>query len=113
MITLSGLNQFLDSLEEGILFLDRRRHVVAINQAAKTILGREEDQVIDRLCPSMFQGTACARNCEQGGGCKLMSKASGEKLVQDLVVARPTANRCRYACGPCASRRRPAWPITP
>ncbi|MBK6744253.1 MAG: sigma 54-interacting transcriptional regulator [Hydrogenophilales bacterium] len=89
MITLSGLNLFLDSLEEGILFLDRRRHVVAINQAAKNILGREEDQVIDRLCPSLFQGTACARNCEQGGGCKLMSKASGEKIVQDLAVARP------------------------
>lgn len=89
MMTLPGLANFLDSLEEGILFLDRRRHVVAINLAAKRMLGREEDQILNRLCPSLFQGTACARNCEKGGGCKLMAKNSGEKLVQDLAVQRP------------------------
>ena len=93
MLTLTELAPFLDNLEEGVLFLDRRRHVVAINQAAKKMLGQDEEQVIDRLCPSLFQGTLCARNCEQsgerGGGCKLMATGRDEKLMQDLAVQRP------------------------
>jgi two-component system response regulator HydG len=89
MISLSGLTQFLDNLEEGILFLDRRRQVVAINKAARRMLGRRDDEILNRLCPGLFQGTACARNCEKQGGCALMATVRGEKLVQDLVVQRP------------------------
>ncbi len=89
MITLAGLTQFLDNLEEGILFLDQRRHVVAINEAARRMLGRHNDEILDRLCPSLFQGTGCARNCEIEGSCTLMASMRGEKLVQNLVVQRP------------------------
>ncbi len=89
MISLSGLTQFLDNLEEGILFLDRRRQVVAINKAARRMLGRRDEEILNRLCPGLFQGTACARNCEKQGGCALMATVRGEKLVQDLVVQRP------------------------
>jgi DNA-binding NtrC family response regulator len=89
MITLSALTQFLDNLEEGILFLDRRRHVVAINRAARRMLGRHDDEILTRLCPGLFQGAACARNCEKQAGCALMSGANEEKLVQDLAVQRP------------------------
>lgn len=89
MITLSGLTHFLDNLEEGILFLDQRRQVVAINKAARLMLGRGNDEILNRLCPTIFQGSSCARNCEKQGSCTLMSSASEEKLVQDIVAQRP------------------------
>lgn len=44
MIALESLNVFLDSLEEGIIFLDKSRRVVAINKAAQQMIGgRRED----------------------------------------------------------------------
>jgi two-component system response regulator HydG len=89
MITLAGLTHFLDNLEEGILFLDQRRHVVAVNEAARQMLGRRNDEILNRLCPGLFQGTACARNCEKEGNCTLMASMNEEKLVQDLVIQRP------------------------
>jgi two-component system, NtrC family, response regulator HydG len=89
MISLSGLKAFLDNLEEGILFLDQERRVVAINQAASQMLGRGHGEILDRLCPSIFQGTGCARGCEQNGRCSLMASGGQEKLLQDLVVQRP------------------------
>ena len=54
MITLSGLRQFLDNLEEGILFLDQQRQVVAINEAASRMLGQNHDNILNKLCPSLF-----------------------------------------------------------
>ena len=89
MITLSGLRQFLDNLEEGILFLDQQRHVVAINAAASRMLGQSHDNILNKLCPSLFKGTACARSCDKGGHCTLMKNAIQGKNVQDLVVQRP------------------------
>ncbi|MCP5279413.1 MAG: sigma-54-dependent Fis family transcriptional regulator [Thiobacillus sp.] len=89
MITLTGLTGFLDNLEEGILFLDHRRHVVAANAAARRLLGRGEEEVLDRFCPSLFQGTPCARHCQQGGGCALRSASDRERLTQDLTVQQP------------------------
>ena len=89
MITLAGLTHFLDNLEEGILFLDQRRHVVAVNEAARRMLGRRNNEILNQLCPGLFQGTACARNCEIQRNCTLMASMNGEKLVQDLVVQRP------------------------
>ena len=89
MITLSGLRQFLDNLEEGILFLDQQRHVVAINAAASRMLGQSHDNILNKLCPSLFKGTACARNCDKKGHCTLMKNAIQGKNVQDLVVQRP------------------------
>jgi len=89
MITLSGLRQFLDNLEEGILFLDQQRHVVAINEAASRMLGQGHDDILNKLCPSLFKGTACARSCDKRGHCTLMKNAIQGKNVQDLVVQRP------------------------
>ena len=89
MLTLPGLRQFLDNLEDGILFLDQERHVVAINEAASRMLGQEHDTILNKLCPSLFQGTACARSCEKRGHCTLMKNAIHGKKVQDIVVQRP------------------------
>ena len=89
MFSLPGLRQFLDNLEEGVLFLDQQRRVVAINEAASHMLGQNHDNILDKLCPSLFQGTACARNCEERGHCTLMKNAIQGKKVQDLVVQRP------------------------
>ena len=89
MLTLPGLRQFLDNLEEGILFLDRERRVVAINKAASRMLGQKHDTILNRLCPSLFQGTSCARDCEKRGRCILMVDTRQGKKIQDLVVQRP------------------------
>ncbi len=89
MINLPGLRQFLDNLEEGILLLDQRRRVVEINEAAIRMLGQNHDNILDKLCPSLFQGTECARSCEKRGHCTLMKNAIQGKKVQDLVVQRP------------------------
>ena len=89
MITLPAFRQFLDNLEEGVLFLDQKRHVVAINEAASHMLGQQHDNILNKLCPSIFQGTACARSCEKRGHCTLMNNAIQGKKVQDLVVNRP------------------------
>jgi PAS domain S-box-containing protein len=89
MLTLTGLRQFLDNLEEGILFLDQERHVVAINEAASRMLGQNHNNIMNKLCPSIFQGTSCARSCEKRGHCTLMKNAAHGKRVQDLVVQRP------------------------
>ena len=90
MITLSGLKQVFDNLDEGILFLDQQRRVIAINEAASRMLGQNHDTILSRLCPSLFQGTACARDCEKRGHCALMVNArKEEKKVQDIVVKRP------------------------
>jgi PAS domain S-box-containing protein len=89
MITLPAFRQFLDNLEEGVLFLDQERRVVAINEAGSQMLGQQHDTILNKLCPSIFQGTACARSCEKRGHCALMKNAIHEKKVQDLVVQRP------------------------
>ncbi|TAN72147.1 MAG: PAS domain-containing protein [Gallionella sp.] len=90
MITLSGLKQFLDNLEEGILFLDQQRRVLAINEAATRMLGQNHDTIVNKLCPTLFQGTSCARSCEKLGQCTLMAKAAQQKKkIQDLTVQRP------------------------
>ena len=89
MFTLPGLRQFLDNLEEGVLFLDQQRQVVTINEAASRMLGQDRDTVLNKLCPSLFQGTACARSCEKRGHCTLMKNAIQGKKIQDLVVQRP------------------------
>jgi sensor histidine kinase regulating citrate/malate metabolism len=41
VISLPSLAPLIDHLEEGVLFLDQHRNVLAINQAALTMLGHE------------------------------------------------------------------------
>lgn len=86
MISLSGLKQFLDNLEEGVLFLNQQREVVTVNEAASRMLGKDHSTILNKLCPSLFEGTACARSCNQRGHCTLMKKSVEEKKIQDLVV---------------------------
>ena len=89
-ISLASLDIVLGKLEEGILFLDEQRNVVAINEAAAQMIGREHDEIVGKLCPNLFPSTPCARTCEESGKCSLMTGDSHEsKLVQDIAVARP------------------------
>ena len=90
-ISLASLNVVLEKLEEGVLFLDERRNVVAINPAAEQMIGRKHGDIVGRLCPSLFPGTGCAHVCEKSGKCSLMSASirHEKKLAQDIVVARP------------------------
>ena len=89
-ISLANLNTVLEKLEEGVLFLDEQRNIVAINQAATQMIGRKQGDVVGMSCPSVFPGTPCAQTCEESGKCSLMVGAAKEnKLVQDIVAARP------------------------
>lgn len=83
------LKALLDSLEEGVLFLDKDRKVIAANRAATQMVGREGEILVDLLCPSLFKGTACAQSCEQRGSCVLINDGKAGDLIQDLVLQRP------------------------
>ena len=86
---LTTLRVFLDSLEEGVLFLDARRKVLEMNLAAKRMLGEADDSFIGRLCPSLFEGTSCARECEIRGHCSLMRAQDQSRKIQDVVLKGP------------------------
>lgn len=89
MVTLPELKQVFDNLDEGIVFIDENRHVVAINEAATRMLGQDRNATLNKLCPSLFQGTDCARDCEKSEHCTLMVETKQERKFQDLVVRRP------------------------
>ena len=89
-ISLASLGMVMETLEEGVLFLDEQRNIVAINPSAAHMIGREHDDIVGKSCPTVFPGTPCARICEESGKCSLMEGTlEGDKLVQDFVVARP------------------------
>jgi transcriptional regulator with PAS, ATPase and Fis domain len=89
-ISLASLGIVMERLEEGVLFLDEQRNIVAINPAAVHMIGRKHDDIVGKSCPTMFPGTPCAHTCEESGKCSLMAgTVQGNKLVQDIVVARP------------------------
>jgi two-component system, NtrC family, response regulator HydG len=86
MQSLVTLRVFLDSLEEGVLFLDDGRKVLEMNQAAQRMLGQVDDSFVGQLCPSLFAGTACARECEIRGHCSLMRAQDESRKIQDVVL---------------------------
>ncbi len=89
-ISLASLGMVMEKLEEGVLFLDKQRNIVAINPAATHMIGRKHGDIVGKSCPTMFPGTPCAHTCEESGKCSLMAgTVQGNKLVQDIVVARP------------------------
>ena len=88
MMTFSMLKLFLDSLEEGVLFLDKNRKVVAANMAAMRMIEHKSENLINLLCPSIFKGTACAQACEKRGSCALTPGLKGGAIIQDLVLRR-------------------------
>jgi len=89
-ISLASLGIVMERIEEGVLFLDEQRNIVAINPSAAHMIGRKHDDIVGKCCPTLFPGTPCARTCEESGKCSLMGTTAKEnKLVQDIVVARP------------------------
>lgn len=91
MLTLDSLKSLLDSLEEGVLFLDAHRRVRGINAAAARLLGSDEQSVIGNLCPTLFAGTPCARQCESRGTCSLVPARSAMRKTQDIALKRSGA----------------------
>lgn len=89
MMTIPMLKLFLDSLEEGVLFLDKNRKVMAANRAATQMIGREDVNLVNLLCPSIFKGTECAQDCEKRGGCALTPGREAGNIIQDIVLQRP------------------------
>ena len=80
----------VDNLEEGILFLDKDRRVVTINKAALKMMGQTEainirEDIIDQLCPHLFPGASCARECEESGTCSLMNQGVEKEKVEELT----------------------------
>ncbi len=89
LIATADLAFVVDNLGEGILFLDSDRHVITINQAALRMLGQKEafnikEDIIDQLCPALFPGASCAKECEQSGVCTLMAKDAEKEKVEEL-----------------------------
>ncbi|HXD39848.1 MAG TPA: sigma 54-interacting transcriptional regulator [Ramlibacter sp.] len=89
MESLVTLRVFLDSLEEGVLFLDDGRKVLEMNDAAQRMLGKVDGSFVGQLCPSLFAGTACARECEIRGHCSLMRAQDESRKIQDVVLKGP------------------------
>src|SRR5574340_980163 len=83
------LRLFLDSLEEGVLFLDKNRRVLAVNRAARQLIRLEDDRLVNQLCPTLFKETACAQACEKRGNCALVHDWKADGMVQDIVLERP------------------------
>lgn len=82
----------VDNLEEGILFLDRDRHVVTINKAALDMIGQKEsinvrEDIIDQLCPDLFPGASCAKDCEESGNCSLMNQSIEKEKVEEITFS--------------------------
>ena len=89
MPTMKMLQGFLDSLEEGVLFLDPARRILEINKAALRMVGQHHAVIIDSLCPTLFAGTQCARECETRGYCSLTPKPGEDGKIQDIVLKGP------------------------
>ncbi len=89
MPTMNLLRGFLDSLEEGVLFLDPARRILDINKAALRMIGQDNAGVVDSLCPTLFAGTQCARECEIRGYCSLTPAQGEDGKIQDIVLKGP------------------------
>ncbi len=88
VISLDGLNTLIDNLEEGILFLDKERRVLAINKAAMDMFGRDDEHFIDELCPSELVGKTCIQDCDQRGYCSLAKTDTDGRQMRDIELRR-------------------------
>jgi len=94
LISLPDLSLIVDNLEEGILFLDKDRHILSINQSALGMIGQKDDgdantDIINQLCPSLFPGAHCARECEHSGTCSLMMQDMEREKVEEVILDGP------------------------
>lgn len=87
--SLSELKPVFDNLEEGVVFIDHQRRVIAINKAACHLLGQDSSAVLNKLCPDVFHGIDCAEDCKKGDHCTHMAGARQEEKFQDIAVRRP------------------------
>jgi transcriptional regulator with GAF, ATPase, and Fis domain len=53
------------------------------------MLGQADESFVGNLCPSLFVGTACARECEIRGHCSLMRAQDQSRKTQDVVLKGP------------------------
>jgi len=89
VVALATFEGLLDDLEEGVLFLDDERRIVQINAAAQRLLGEEGRRLVVReLCPTLFDGTACAQECSRNGRCTLPGSDGETSRIQDLMLRR-------------------------
>lgn len=86
MTDLAMYSGFLNALEEGVLFLDSGRRILAINEAATRMVEQNETALVGRLCPALFAGSACARSCEVRGVCSLTPAQGEDRKVQDIQL---------------------------
>jgi DNA-binding NtrC family response regulator len=86
MPSVATLRVFLDSLEEGVLFLDAGRRVLEMNLAARRMLGHASASFTRQLCPSLFVGAACARECDTRGHCSLMPAQHQTRQTQEVAL---------------------------
>lgn len=89
MFPLPILNTFLNSLEEGVVFLSSEHRVVAVNEAAQHMLGRSLQNLLQQGCMNLFGASPCGAGCAHTGCCSLLPETSGQKKVQDLLLERP------------------------
>jgi two-component system, NtrC family, response regulator HydG len=89
MDVLQALHPFFDSLEEGVLFLDNKLRVVAINLAASKMIGKNFDQVVGNLCPTLFSSTECAKKCAKTKKCVLTPATQQKVTTLDVALERP------------------------
>ncbi|MCF7821532.1 MAG: sigma 54-interacting transcriptional regulator [Mariprofundaceae bacterium] len=93
LIKLPDLSHIIDNLAEGILFLDKDRRILSINRSALDMIGQTEDKagtIISQLCPDLFPGAQCARECELSGVCSLMAKNHKEmEKAEDVTLGGP------------------------
>jgi len=94
LISLPDLSTVVDNLEEGILFLDRDRRVLSINRSALDMIGQKENGVVDvdiinQLCPDLFPGASCARECDHSGICSLMMQDMEREKVEEISFNGP------------------------
>ncbi len=92
MQSIRALQPFLSGLEEGVLFLGEDRRIVAINTAATQMIGKGESEVVGRLCPQVFEGAECARNCMARNSCTLMSSKQQTTLTDNLSLNHPSGS---------------------
>ena len=92
-IKLPDLSYIIDNLEEGILFLDKDRRILSINKSAMGMIGQVEDgavKIIDQLCPDLFPGASCAKECEHSGVCSLIMRNHLEtEKVEEVTLNGP------------------------
>ena len=82
----------VDNLEEGILFLDKDRHIATINKAALKMIGQKKgvsirEDIIDQLCPDLFPGASCAKDCQESGICSLMNQDVEKEKVEEITFS--------------------------